>query len=139
MAGPAALARAYLLDTHRGDLAVVLDCADTVAASWDGGSTADRAEVVPAMRSALDRAGLLDSFPAMLRGAVAATGRELQGRPVAAPPYVAVTAVGPVLRATTDDGRLVVTVEAFAVERDPVRYVRTDDEPAAVLSVEWTQ
>jgi GTPase involved in cell partitioning and DNA repair len=66
---------------------------------------------------------------------------------VAAPPYVAGASRGLVLRATTDGGRLVVTVVAFRVERDDgaddggpdggsaddggeydgARYVRADD------------
>jgi len=137
MTGDASAARAYLLDAGRGELERVLDCADAVAASWGGDATPERERVVGPMRAALNRTGLLAAFPGMLRGAVCAADRGLRGDPVAAPPYVAVTSVGPVLRGTTDAGRLVVTVRAFAVERDPVRYVRTGDDPENVLSVEW--
>jgi hypothetical protein len=45
--------------------------------------------------------------------------------PVAAPPYVVVTSEGVVLRATIPDGRLVVTLRVFDVERGAeTRYVR---------------
>lgn len=137
MGGPAAAARRHLLDAHRTELAGVLDCADAVAASWDGDAVHDRDQVVEPLRAALDREGVVPRFPDMLRGAVEAAGRDLRGQPVAAPPYVAVTSRGPVLRATTDDGRLVVTVVAFAVEGDPVRYVRAGGDPPTALSVEW--
>ena len=71
----------------------------------------------------------------MLAGAVSAVGEQLQARPVAGPPYVVVTSEGLLLRATLPGGRLVVTVAAFALERDPRRYVRVGDNPDAALSV----
>jgi hypothetical protein len=128
----------------RADHAALLDgvaaCADAVASSWPewtpsgptDGSTADRAtttrdRVVPPLRTLLAERGLLDACRATLADALDATGTELPATPVAAPPYVAVTSVGPVLRATLPAGRLVLTLGVFEVERaadGPPAYVR---------------
>ncbi|WP_049902697.1 hypothetical protein [Halococcus agarilyticus] len=132
----AATVREHLLTTHADLLDTVLVCADVVADSWDGDTTPDRAAVVDPFERRLDRAGVLDRLPAMLAGAIDALGAELTAEPVAAPPYVAITSVGPVLRATLDSERLVVTIHAFAVERDPTRYVRGPADPADALAVE---
>jgi hypothetical protein len=143
-------ARARLLDEHRGFVERVLDCGRAVAAGWEGSNgdtdgetsgdavatTPDRSRVVPPSRAALDRAGLLDRAPGILRSCVAAAGGDLQANPVAAPPYVVVTSTGLVLRATLPDGRLVVRIEPFAVDRAPTRYRLRAVEPAAAVSVE---
>ena len=118
-----ATVRAHLLDAHTDLLDAVLACADVVADSWDGDATPDRA-------------GVLDRLPAVLAEAVDALGAELPAQPVAAPPYVAITSVGPVLRATLDAGRLVVTIHAFGIECDPTRYVRGPADPNVALAVE---
>jgi hypothetical protein len=72
----------------------------------------------------------------VLAGAVSAVGEQLQARPVAGPPYVVVTSVGPVLRATLAERRMVVTLELFTVEHDgdDPRYARrpTDADSVAV-------
>jgi len=115
----------------------VLACADDVADSWGGDATTDRAAVVEPFERRLDQAGVLDCLPAVLAEAVDALGAELPAEPVAAPPYVAITSVGPVLRATLDSGRLVVTIHAFVIERDPTRYVRGTADPATALAVEF--
>jgi hypothetical protein len=116
-----------------------------VAAGWeasgdlsggDRATTADRDRVVPQFRAALDRAGLLDRAPGILRECVAVAGADLQADPVPAPPYVVVTTTGLVLRATLPDGRLVVRVEPFAVSRDPVRDRLAAPEPEPAVSVE---
>ena len=115
----APLAREHLLDTHRDLLEAVLACADVVAGSWDGGETTDRSAVVEPFEHALEHAGVEQRLPAVLVGAVEALGETLPAEPVAAPPYVAITSRGPVLRATLESGRLVVTIRAFDVEREP--------------------
>jgi hypothetical protein len=68
----------------------------------------------------------------------ALAGGRLQADPVPAPPYVVVTSVGPLLRATLEAGRLVVTVRAFRVERGDggTRYVRDATDPSAAVAVE---
>ena len=81
---------------------------------------------------------VLAAFPAVLRECVAAAGGQLRAEPVAAPPYVVVTSVGPVLRATLDEGRLVVTLRVFAVERPDALgawYVRRGQSAADVVDV----
>lgn len=126
--------RAALRDEHPDLVAAVAECADAVAAAWDGDDAADRAAVVPPFRAALGERGVLAAAPDALATAADAAGFALPAEPVAAPPYVVVTSRGLALRATTDGGRLVVTVEAFAVERgDDVRYVRADDRVAVAL------
>jgi hypothetical protein len=130
--------RAHLLGERRELVATVLDCADAVAASWDGPATTDPDAVTGPLRAALDRAGVLAELPAVLRECVAAAGGRLQADPVAAPPYVVVTSVGPVLRATLDTGRLVVTLQVVRVERDGngPRYVRDAPTPEAAVDVQ---
>lgn len=121
---PAALARRRVLDAHAETVEAVLDCADSVADSWDGPATTDPEEVTAPLRAELDARGVWARLPDVLADAVGAAGFSLPASPVAAPPYVAATSRGPVLRATLPEGRLVLVVRAFAVERDPTRYVR---------------
>jgi len=97
-------------------------------------ATRDSAAVRDRLRAALDRAGVLDALDAALADAVAAAGGELSAEPVPAPPYLAVTSTGPVLRATLDAGRLVVRIEAFDVADGAVAW--RDPSPADALSVE---
>lgn len=112
---PAGRARARLRDRHGGVVAAVDDCADRVAAAWEGGATADRSAVAGPLERCLRETGVHAAFPAVLADLVDATGAALRATPVAAPPYVVVTGEGVVLRATVADGRLVVTLRAFAV------------------------
>lgn len=152
-------ARRYVLDDHRETVVGVLDCADEVASTWDATSAdrdvtdhsatdsdvsddatdrgaVSRAAVVEPLARRLESTGLLATFPDLLAGAVAAAGCSLRATPVPAPPYVAVTSRGPVLRATTDAGRLVVLVRAFDVERgEGTRYVRGPETPDDALEL----
>ncbi len=125
-----AAAREHLLAEHRDLLAATLDCADRVA----GAAHEDGAR--RALADCLRERGLLGRFPGALSSAVAAAGYEMPAAPAPAPPYVVVTDAGVLLRATLPPGRLVATIEAFAVERDPRRYVRAEDSPEAALRVE---
>jgi len=124
-----AAAREHLLAEHRDLLVATLDCADRVvgAAKEDGARGP--------LRDCLHERGLLGRFPGALSGAVGAAGHELPAAPAPAPPYVVVTDAGVLLRATLPPGRLVATVEAFAVERDPRRYVRAGETPEDALRV----
>ncbi|USZ69932.1 hypothetical protein NGM10_16140 (plasmid) [Halorussus salilacus] len=129
MTDPATRAEEYVLDAHTETVETVLRCADAVAADWDGPATARRAVAGP-LRRELESAGAWTRLPEVLAGAVEAAGFSLPAAPVAAPPYVAVTSRGPVLRATVSAGRLVVLLRAFEVERaDSVRYVRGPETP----------
>jgi hypothetical protein len=131
-------ARVHLLAERRDLVATVLDCADAVAADWDGDTTSDADRVGPLLRATLARAGVIERLPNALRECVAAAGGQLRAEPVAAPPYVVVTSTGPLLRATLDGGRLVVTLRAFRVERGDAgpRYVRDATRVAAAVEVE---
>lgn len=128
-------ARRRLLADHRQTLRRVLECADAVAAAWPRGGTTSAAAVAGPLSAALDGAGVTERLPALLADAATAGGGSLRAEPVAAPPYVAVTSVGPVLRGPVGRGRLVATVRTFRVERDPVRYVRGPATPEAALEV----
>lgn len=135
MNDPERRVRDRLLAAHAGPLAATIEYADAVAASWDGPATR-REQVVEPLRAVLERAGLLERYPPMLVDAAEVLCSTLPASPVAAPPYVTVTSRGPVLRATLSEDRLVVRIDVFAVERDPVRYVRRGRRPADVLHVE---
>ncbi|WP_435182040.1 hypothetical protein [Halorussus sp. AFM4] len=126
-----AAARECVLGSHRETVATVLRCADAVAESWDGESTADPAAVADPLRAELEAAGAWQRLPDVLADAVDATGESLPAPPVAAPPYVAATSRGPVLRATLSAGRLVVLLRAFEVERAPDRPPRYRRGPEA--------
>lgn len=129
--------REYVLDTHEELLETVLARADEVAESWDCEATTDRRAVVNPFEHALDSRGVTDRFPTVLVGVVETLGEELPAEPVPAPPYVAITSVGPVLRATLSTTRLVITIRVFDIERDPPRYVRGADDPQSALDVEF--
>ena len=135
MNDPKRRVRDRLLAAHAETLGATIDCADAVAASWDGPATR-REQVVAPLRATLERAGLLDRYPAVLVDAAEVLDEALAASPVAAPPYVTLTSRGPVLRATLPGGRLVVRIAVFAVERDPVRYVRRGTSPEEVLEIE---
>ncbi|RBI62520.1 hypothetical protein DMJ13_11730 [halophilic archaeon] len=133
---PTTAAREHVLSEGRETVAAVLRCADEATAAWDGDAATDRAAVVDPLSRRLTDAGLLARCSDLLSEAVAATGLSLAASPVPAPPYVVVTSRGPVLRGTTDAGRLVVEIRAFAVERDgEVRYVRGPADPETAVSV----
>jgi len=139
---PARQARDYLVSDRRDEIRLVLDCADAVADSWDGEATTDPAAVADPLRAALDAAGAWSRLPDLLAGAVDATGRSLSATPVAAPPYVTATSRGPMLRATLPDGRLVVSLDAFEIDRTSasdgsVRYVRGPTTPEEAVRVEF--
>lgn len=121
--------RDRLLYAHRSTFERALSCADAVAAEWDGETTSDRDGVVGPYRAVLERADMLDPLVAALADAVAFSGHELAARPVPDVPYLAVTSQGVVLRGSTDEGRIVVTLRAFEV--DPYR--RGPELPAALV------
>jgi len=122
--------RRRLLDAHRPTLGTVFDCADVVAAAWDGGATTDRQRVVPPFRTVLREANALEALVDAWAESFTHAGYEPSGRPVPNPPYVVVTSVGVVLRATVSEGRLVATLRTFAV--DPYERAGTLPEALAV-------
>jgi hypothetical protein len=138
--------REHLLTERRATVEGVLACADRVDDDWDGDGTTDRERVVEPFESVLRASGLFESFPALLAECVDRAGADLSARPVAGPPYVVVTSVGVLLRATLPTGRLVVTLRAFAVDRseegsggrsgERPRYVRGPTTPEDAVSVD---
>ncbi|EFW93511.1 hypothetical protein ZOD2009_03832 [Haladaptatus paucihalophilus DX253] len=163
MTEPERAAREFLLADRRETVRTLLQCAKRVAEGWDDGSTdgpdstdapdptggrnstTDRDSVVRPLSRELRKTGLLERLPDLLSETVTAAGFSLQARPVPAPPYVAVTSRGPVLRATLPAGRLVVSFRLFDVVRDEnatredgirVRYVLGARDPEKVVSVE---
>lgn len=144
MADPEAAAREYILSEHGETIAAVIRCADVVAESWpdeattgETSMTTDREKVVEPLSRELHKFGLLAEFPSILAESVSAAGCSMQATPVPAPPYVALTSRGPILRATVSAGRLVVSLDVFDVVRDGrTRYVRGESTPKNVVSVE---
>ena len=141
-----AAVRERLLAEHGPLLDAVDGVADAVAERWNDSvaperrpATADRDAVVPAMREALAAAGALEHLPGLLATGADALGVGLPASPVAAPPYLVVTATGPVVRATVPDaGRLVVSLRVFDVDRSGAspRYRRLDRGVRETLTVE---
>jgi hypothetical protein len=133
-------AREHLLTDRRAVVEETVERAGRVASSWPGEGATDRELVVEPFRAVLSEAGLLAAYPSVLAECVAAAGGELRAEPVPAPPYVTVTSVGPVLRATLDGGRLVVTLAVFDVWRDAgdgrPRYVRGATTPEGAVRAE---
>ncbi|GAB6880529.1 hypothetical protein JCM17823_28030 [Halorubrum gandharaense] len=131
-------ARDRLLTAHRETVDATLDCADAVSAAFettvDGDpATENSREMRANLRAAMERAGLLNALAELLPDVVDAAGATMGAPPVAAPPYVTVTSTGPVLRATVGEERLVVRIEAFAVEDG--LFIRRTPSLASVVSV----
>lgn len=135
-AAQAAAVRDRVRAEHAEFLDAVAAAGRVTADAWPDSHAPSRDAVVEPFDRVLRDTGTLDAAPGVLAAAVDAAGGRLEAKPVASPPYVAVTGEGVVLRATTDVGRVVVTVAPFAVARDPVRYVHRDGDPAELLAVD---
>lgn len=112
-----AAVRAYLVEHHAAVVEAVRACAAASTAA-ETGEKSDTSAVRRGIETRLREAGVWERLPAVLVGCVDHVGRELRATPVAAPPYVAPTATGVVLRATLDAGRLVVAIDALSVDRE---------------------
>ena len=138
MEEPVAAARECVLGSHRKTVETVQECADRLVDGWDEDATTDGRTLATEFERELRRTDVLSTLPALLADATRAAGYDLPATPVAAPPYVTVTSVGPVARATVAAGRLVVVIRAFDVERgDPPRYVRAPRSATEALVVEF--
>lgn len=131
----AAEARSVVLREHAAVVEAIDDCADAVAAAWTSSSAESSSSVAKPLRACLDASGVLERLPGVLADAVAATGRELEAQPVAAPPYVVVTSRGPICRATLPDGRLLLRFRVFELAEGN-EYVR-GQSGAAMVDVEF--
>jgi hypothetical protein len=128
--------RKYLLCTHRDLLTAVLACADTVLDCRSADGIPLDVNLGDQLCEQLDRAGIIEQLPAVLTGAVNAMDASPPVEPVGAPPYVVIANTGPIMRATLDTRRLVITIEAFRVHNDTRQYVRTTSDPDEALSVD---
>jgi hypothetical protein len=137
-----AVVRNYLLAEHRELIATVLTCADSIIDSRPSDTSHTETgfplndSLADPLRERLDHAGVIERLPTVLTGAVGAMDASLSVKPVGAPPYVVVANTGPLMRATIDNRRLVITIEAFHVHRDTRQYVRTTNDPEEALSIE---
>lgn len=113
-----------LWEAHGGVLTEIGSCADGVAGGWDRGTARDRSAVVEPFEAALADRGIRAELPTVLETAVSTLGTELVASPVPAPPYVTVTSRGPVLRGTTPESRVVVTVAVFEPVENAAGYRR---------------
>jgi hypothetical protein len=110
--------RSFLVATHADVVETVRDCAAASATTGtDATGRSDTSVVRRGIETELRDAGVWDRLPTVLVDCVEVVGGRLRATPVAAPPYVAPTATGVVLRGTLERGRLVVAVDALAVER----------------------
>lgn len=123
---------------HEQTLAQVEACADDVVATWEGRSTTESGTLRQALETELRNRGVISDFPDILMTAIQTLGYELSVEPVAAPPYVTVSSLGPVLRGAVSEGRVVITIGVFKVtSHGPTQYVRTElNRP---LLVEWRE
>lgn len=108
-------------------LTQIAACADEVAREWGTDSVEDRVRITDPLESRLATAGVLEAFPTLLGEAAELLGDDLAADPVAAPPYVLVTSVGPVARATLARRpvRLVVEIRVFEVRPEAGGYRRS--------------
>jgi hypothetical protein len=108
----------YLVAEHAEVIEAVRACAVAAAtAGTDDAGRSDTSAVRRGIEACLREAGVWEDLPSVLVGCVERTGERLGATPVPAPPYVAATVTGVVLRATLDTGRLVVAVDALTVDR----------------------
>jgi hypothetical protein len=135
---PAVAAKRRVLSDHRDTVQAVIEAADAVADDWTARFVVDRTDVVEPMEAELRARETNAELLTVLTESVESAGYALRGTPVPAPPYLAVTGQGPVLRGTVENGRLVLEFQVFGIERtdDGPRYVRTSTTPESVLSVE---
>ena len=137
--------RDSLVERYPGVVDAVRECAAAAAtAATDDAGRTDTSAVRRGIESRLRSVGVWDGLPSVLADCVERTGRRLRATPVAAPPYVAPTATGVVLRATLDTGRLVVAVDALSVERERADGTGVELRPrppetprADLVRVEW--
>lgn len=135
----------YLVAEHAEVIEAVRECATAAAtAGTDDAGRSDTNAVRRGTETCLREAGVWEELPSVLVGCVERTGEQLGATPVPAPPYVAATATGVVLRATLGTGRLVVAVDALGVDREEegetgvrLRPRSSDVRTADLVCVTW--
>lgn len=106
---------AHVREHHSELVGALATAAEAATDEWPESTDADVSGRVvrETYGDALRAAGHLEALPRVLVSAVDAAGAELRARPVPAPPYVVVVSHGVLLRATIDQGRLVVELRVF--------------------------
>lgn len=127
---------ARLLQTHRGTVDTVIDAGRAVVSSWSTDRVSDPDSITDPLETLLESTGVTADLVRLLHDGAETANTSVQGNPVPAPPYLIITSRGPLCRGTLADGsRLVVRLELFSVERDPVEYVFTDPDPGDCLRI----
>jgi len=122
--------RRRLLASHRETLAATVEVGRAVARAWPGNRASDPGAVRRPLETLLRDRGLAADLLALLDTGAAVVDESIQGSPVPAPPYFAITSRGPLCRATLSGGdRLVVRVALFRVGPEPPRYRFRDPDP----------
>ncbi len=128
--------RRCLLDTHGETIEAVIDTGRTVARALPEEDVSESTAVSRPLNALLAKRELPEELLAMLHTGAAAIDESVAGTPVPAPPYLVVTSVGPVCRATLSDGRrLVVSFRLFDIDRRPVWYRFADPDVETCLDV----
>lgn len=129
-----------LVETYSQTITAVIDAGADVTAALATHPTDDAEAIRRPLDSLLRQRELLGQVLSMLDTGASAVGEQLQGAPVPAPPYLAVTSRGPVCRGTLSDGRrLVLELRLFAVESRPRQYRFRAPDPENCLAVELKQ
>ena len=126
-----------LCESHRETLQATVALGRHVADSWETDRVRSSRPITEPFRRGMVASGLDKRLIRLLVDAVSASGGQLGGQPVAAPPYLVAASRGPICRATMRDGRrLVVELQLFGVERNPRSYVFLNPSPEECLQVE---
>ncbi|MDY6765035.1 MAG: hypothetical protein SV377_05020 [Halobacteria archaeon] len=130
--------RGHILDSHRGTVETLIECADEASDEWDGDFVSQRSRVVSPLETRLRDRGSLRDLSIMIEEVADVAELNLQASPVPGPPYVTVTSLGPVLRGTCARGRIIVRFRLFDLRREGENvYVRGSNEPEEVVEVEF--
>lgn len=106
-------------------LDAIRDAAACASSGWPAQGARDGHEVRARLRAELTDSGLRDRLIPVLEAAVEVAGGRLGVTPVPRPPYVVVTSLGVLLRATLGERRLVVELAVY--EHLDGRYRLRDD------------
>jgi hypothetical protein len=128
--------RRRILDEHRDTVAAVVEAGAVVASGVDDWPVTDGDQIRRPLDAVLGDRGLDSPLLGLLGTGADALETEIEGQPVAAPPYLVVTSRGPLCRGTLADGeRLVVELSLFAVTPRPRRYHFRDPTVEECLQV----
>lgn len=103
----------YLRAEYGSVLDTIAAAADSAVEDWPTPRVGDGELVRSSLREALAAGDVHEQLPALLETVVSRFGATMTATPVPAPPYVVVTSLGVLLRATTERGRILVTMQVF--------------------------